>query len=62
VFYKPLYEDADMNNIDFSTVQALSIAGSTFAAGIVLGWVLALLQFGGSVGRSRRRDQDDKTQ
>jgi predicted exporter len=60
VFYKPLYEDADMNNIDFSTVQALSIAGSTLAAGIVLGWVLALLQFG--TGRSNHQDKEDKTQ
>ena len=48
-----------MNNIGFTTVQALSIAGSTFAVGIVLGWVLALLQFGSSSGGSKPRDKED---
>lgn len=48
-----------MNSIDLSTVQALSIAGSTFAVGIVLGWVLALLHFGGSSNGSNHRDKED---
>jgi hypothetical protein len=49
----------EMNGYDFSIVQALSIAGSTFAIGITLGWVLALLHFGGSSGGSNHRDKED---
>ena len=48
-----------MNIHDFSTFQALSIAGSTFAVGIVLGWVLALLQFSSSSKSSRSWDKED---
>ena len=42
----------------FSIVQALSIAGSTLAIGIVFGWILALLHAGGSSGRSDRDKED----
>ena len=48
-----------MNGYDFSTVQALSIAGSTFAVGIILGWMLALLHIGGSSGGSNHDDKED---
>ncbi|MDD5367557.1 MAG: hypothetical protein PHQ40_00605 [Anaerolineaceae bacterium] len=48
-----------MNGYEFSVVQALSIAGSTFAVGITLGWILALLHTGGSSGRSNHDDKDD---
>ena len=48
-----------MNGYEFSVVQALSIAGSTFAVGITLGWILALLHIGGSSSRSNHDDKDD---
>lgn len=48
-----------MSGYDFSVVQALSIAGSTFAIGITLGWVLALLHFSGSSGETNPRDKED---
>ncbi len=47
-----------MNGYEFSVVQALSIAGSTFAVGITLGWILAMLLIGGS-DRSNHNDKDD---
>ena len=46
-----------MNGFELSVVQTLSIAGSTFAAGITLGWILALLFIGGI---STRSDRDNK--
>ncbi len=48
-----------MNGYEISVVQALSIAGSTFAVGITLGWILALLHIGGSSGLSNHDDKDD---
>ncbi len=48
-----------MNGYEFSVVQALSIAGSTFAVGITLGWILALLHVGGSPDRSNPNDKED---
>jgi len=48
-----------MTGYSFSTVQALSIAGSTLALGIIFGWVLALLHFGHSSRPSDRRDKED---
>jgi predicted exporter len=48
-----------MNTINFSTVQALSIAGSTLAVGVVLGWVLALLYLGNSSAGSNHREKED---
>ena len=48
-----------MNITSISMVQALSIAGSTFAIGITLGWILALLNLGGSSDGSKPRDRDD---
>lgn len=44
---------------DISIVQILSIAGATFAFGIVLGWVLALLHSSGSSGSSHDHDKGD---
>lgn len=48
-----------MNGYGLSVVQALSIAGSTFAVGITLGWVLALLHIGGSSDRADHNDKED---
>ncbi len=48
-----------MNGYEFSMVQALSIAGSTFAVGITLGWILALLHIGAISNRSDRNDKED---
>ncbi len=48
-----------MNGYEFSLVQAISIAGSTFAVGITLGWILALLHMGSSSGRSKPDDKED---
>ncbi len=53
-------EDTVMNGYEFSMVQALSIAGSAFATGITLGWILALLHIGGISSRSDRNDEEDK--
>jgi hypothetical protein len=52
-------EDADMNGGEVSIVQALSFAGSALAIGIVVGWLLALFQLGGSSGGSIHRDKDN---
>ncbi len=48
-----------MNGYEFSLVQALSIAGSTFAVGITLGWILALLHMGSSSSGSKPDDKED---
>lgn len=48
-----------MNGYELSVVQTLSIAGSTFALGITLGWILALLNIGGISTRSDRNDKED---
>ncbi len=48
-----------MNGYEFSLVQAISIAGSTFAVGITLGWILALLHMGSSSNWSNREDKED---
>jgi|APHig6443717497_1056834.scaffolds.fasta_scaffold1625612_1 hypothetical protein len=51
-----------MSDLGLSTVHAVSIAGSTFAFGFILGWVWALFHFGGSSKRSSHSDQDDWVQ
>jgi len=48
-----------MNNTDISMVQALSLASSTFAMGMFLGWVLALIHLGGSSDGPNRRDKEE---
>ncbi len=48
-----------MNSFELSVVQALSIAGSTFALGITLGWILALFHTGGSSGHPNRDDKEE---
>jgi hypothetical protein len=48
-----------MNGFELSVVQTLSVAGSTFAVGITLGWVLALPHIGGISSRSDRNDEED---
>ncbi len=48
-----------MNGFELSMIQTLSIAGSTFAVGISLGWILALLHMGGISTRSERNDKED---
>lgn len=45
-----------MNTFELSVVQALSMAGSTFAVGIFLGWILALFQVSGSADHKDRKD------
>jgi hypothetical protein len=52
-------EDTVMNGYEFSMLQTLSIAGSAFATGITLGWILALLHIGGISSRSDRNDEED---
>ncbi len=47
-----------MNGVELSMVQTLSIAGSTFAIGITLGWILALMHIGSSPTRSDRNDKE----
>jgi hypothetical protein len=41
---------------EYFVARAVAIAGSTFAIGLALGWILAILQFGGS---SHRNDRDE---
>ncbi len=48
-----------MNGDELSMVQTLSIAGSTFAIGITLGWILALLHIGGESRKPNRNDEED---
>ena len=48
-----------MNGYEISMLQALSIAGSTFAVGITLGWILALFHIGGSSSRTNRDDSEE---
>ncbi len=48
-----------MNGYELSIVKVLSIAGSTFAMGITLGWILALLHVGGISARSDPNDKED---
>ena len=48
-----------MDTVHFSIVQALSMAGSTFAIGIFLGWILALFQVSGSNDPTHRDDRKD---
>ena len=48
-----------MNGYEISMLQTLSIAGSSFAVGITLGWILALLHIGGISTRSDRNDKED---
>ncbi len=48
-----------MNGYELSIVKVLSIAGSTFAMGISMGWILALLHIGGISTRSDRNDKED---
>lgn len=43
-----------------STVQALSIAGSTLAFGFVFGWIYALLHFGSSSDNSNHKDKEEQ--
>lgn len=48
-----------MIGYELSVMQTLSIAGSTFAVGITLGWILALLHIGGISRRSDHNDKED---
>lgn len=48
-----------MTITEYFAARAIAIAGSTFALGLTLGWILAILQFGGSSGSSHRRDRDE---
>ena len=47
-----------MSSLDASAINAVSIAGSTFAIGLVVGWALALFLIGGSSGSSNNADED----
>jgi hypothetical protein len=49
-----------LNGYDFSFVQALSIAGPTFAIGVILGWVLSSLHFGGSSRDKNHPEKEDR--
>ncbi len=43
---------------EYFVARAIAIAGSTFAIGVALGWILAILQFGSSSGPSHWNDRD----
>jgi hypothetical protein len=45
-----------MDGSQVSLAQALGMAGLTFAAGLVYGWISACLRGGGPIGADRRRD------
>lgn len=49
-----------MNIYDFTFIQALSIAGPTFALGILLGWVLSSLHFGASSHDRNHPEKEDR--
>jgi hypothetical protein len=44
---------------EYLAARAIPIAGSTFALGLTLGWLLAILHFGSSSGSSNRRGRDE---
>ena len=46
-----------MTMTEYFVVRAIMIAGSTFALGLALGWILAILQFGGSSSSSNHKDR-----
>jgi hypothetical protein len=48
-----------MTITEYFAARAIAIAGSTFALGLTLGWILAILHLGGSSGSSHRRDRDE---
>ena len=48
-----------MSDYGITTTQALSIAGSTFAFGFVIGWIWALFHFSSSSSHSNRSDKED---
>jgi len=48
-----------MTITEYLAARAITIAGSTFALGLTLGYILAILHFGGSSGSSNRRDRDE---
>lgn len=48
-----------MTITEYFAARAIAIAGSTFALGLTLGWILAILQLGGSSGSFHRRDRDE---
>ncbi len=48
-----------MNGYELSMIQALSIAGSTFAMGITLGWILALFHIGSYASLSKHDSIED---
>jgi hypothetical protein len=49
-----------MNGNAISMLQLLSIAGSTFAMGITLGWILALFHIGSYSSQSKHTAMDDR--
>jgi hypothetical protein len=49
-----------MNGNEISMLQILSIAGSTFAMGITLGWILALFHIGCNSSHSKHNVMDDR--
>lgn len=49
-----------MNGCDISVVQALSIASPAFAIGVILGWVMAILHFGGSSRYRNHQKKEDR--
>ena len=48
-----------MTITEYFAARAVAIAASTFALGLTLGWLLAILHFGGSSGSSNQRDHDE---
>jgi hypothetical protein len=49
-----------MNGYEISIMRVLSIAGSTFAIGITLGWILALFHIGCYSSHSKHDAMEDE--
>jgi hypothetical protein len=47
-----------MDAVEYALTRTISIASSTFAFGMIFGWIMALIYLGGSSGSSHRRDDD----
>ena len=45
-----------MDGYQVTLAQALGMAGLTFAAGLVYGWIAACLRSGGLIGADKRGD------
>jgi hypothetical protein len=47
-----------MDVVEYTLAKTISIASSTFAFGMIFGWIMAFFHMGGSSGSSHRRNDD----